>query len=346
MSDTPFFGVRPAGWLGDAPAAYAASILDWAEEAERLGFDVLFVGDRLLASAHSGQGLAVYDSAMLDPFVILSAVAGRTERLRLATLVAIVPFRHPASMAKLTSSLDVVSNGRFVLGAGSGWSDPELRMFGLDRRTRGRQMEEGLRFIRRLWADETITEEGEFWNLDGVRVSPAPVQEGGPPVWLGSFAPDDAVTWSGSLSGGQRRALERIGRIGDGWVPLTYSSGHKAQLSGEQLAQGWEIIAGTASEAGRDPAAIDVIYPHWIAIVRNDEERAACERGLERYFPGSYEDACATYLIGTAEEIAERIREQSRLLERIDGYLFTPIVEEAWQLEAIATELKPLLASR
>jgi probable F420-dependent oxidoreductase len=344
MSGAPFFGVRPAGWMGEDPVAQARGILEWAVKAEELGFDVLFVGDRLLAEAHSKEGMAVYDAAMLDPFVMLTAVGARTTRLRLAPLVAVVPFRHPASLAKITASLDIVTGGRLILGAGSGWSHPELQMFGVDRRRRGAQMEEGLRFVKRLWAGETITEHGEFWHLDEVRVTPQPAQRPGPPIWLGSFVPDDAVTWAGSIGGAQARALARLGRIADGWVPLTYSAGHKRQLDSEQLSEGWQIIAEAASEAGREPESIEIIFAHWIAIVRNAAERSACEAGLARFFPGSYEEACATYLIGSPDEIAERIWTQTEGLERIDGYLFTPINDDEAQLEIIARELRPSLA--
>ena len=343
--DSPFFGVRPAGWIRDDPAGQAARLLDWAELADDHGFDVLYVGDRLLSKA-GGPGLAVYEAPMIDPFVLLSAMAARTKRIRLAPLIAVVPFRHPAQLAKTTASLDVVSNGRFIFGAGSGWSDAELRMFDIDRKRRGVQMEEGINFIRRLWAGETITEDGEFWQLDGVRVTPAPVQEPGPPVWLASFAPDDAVTWAGTFGGGQRRALERIGRVADGWAPLTYSAGHKVQLSPDQFAEGWRIISESASAAGRDPDAISIIYPHWIEIVDSEEDRRACEEGLARFFPGSYEDGQATYLIGTAEEIAERIHAHTSKLPRVDGYLFTSITERPGQLEAISEHLKPLMKSR
>jgi probable F420-dependent oxidoreductase len=345
MSEAPFLGVRPAGWLAEDPAEQAKRLLDFAELADRLAFDVLYVGDRLLATA-GNDDLAVYDAPMLEPFVLLAAMAARTTRIRLATLVAVVPFRHPASLAKLTASLDVISNGRFVCGAGSGWSAGELRMFGVDARKRGRQMEEGIETVRRLWRGETVSLEGEFWQLEDVRVLPRPVQDPGPPVWLASFAPDDAVVWSGDFSGGQLRALERIGRIADGWVPLTYSAGHKRQLSPQQFADGWNVIESSAEAAGRDPASIDRIYAHWIEIVDDEADRRACEAGLARFFPGTYEDGRATYLIGTAEEIAERVREHVALLDRVDGYLFTSISERPDQLERIAAQLRPLIEAK
>lgn len=338
-----FFGVRPAGWLADDPRMQAAAILDWAQRAEDDGFDVLFVGDRLLSSASGSSGAGVYEATMLDPFVLLGAIAGRTDRIRLATLVAVMPFRHPVSMAKTTASLDVVSGGRFVLGAGSGWSAPELELFGVERRTRGRRLEQSIRLVRELWTGDAVGSDDGFWTFDPVRVHPAPVQRPGPPVWLASFAPEDAMTWEGSFSAGQRAVLGRIGRIADGWVPLTYSASAKRMLHPDQLAQGWRVIEEAAFDAGRDPAAIDVIYPHWIAVVRDAAEQDACREVLSRFFTGTWEQARDTYLIGTPAEIAAMVREHTRGLPRVDGYLFTPLSDDPDQLDLIAHEVRPLL---
>lgn len=338
----PYFGVRPAGWITGEPSARAAELIRWAEMADGLGFEVLFVGERLLSAA-GGPELAVYDAPMFEPFVLLSAIAARTTRIRLAPLITVIPFRHPAQLAKITATLDAVSNGRMIVGAGSGWSDAELTMFDIDRRGRGAQMEEGIELLRRFWSGESVTAEGRFWTLKDVRVTPTPIQVHGPPVWMASFAPDDAITFSGTFSPGQRRSLERIGRIADGWAPLTYSAGHKTQLKAEQLAEGWALIVDAATAAGRDPGSIDILYPHWIEIVENDEDVIAAREGLARFFPGTYEEAQSTYLIGTAEEIAERVRDHTSGLPRVDGYLFTSISERPIQLRAIAQRLRPLL---
>lgn len=341
-----FFGVRPAGWLTGDAAGQTAAILDWAVHAERLGFDHLFVGDRLLSNASDRTGSGVYEATMLDPFVLLSAIAARTSTIRLATLVAVLPFRHPASMAKLTGSLDVVSNGRFVLGAGSGWSAPELAMFGIDRTRRGRQLEVAIDLLRRLWLGEAVEGDGDFWTFDPVRVHPAPVQKPGPPVWLASFAPEDAMVWDGELTRAQHAVLARIGRVADGWAPLTYSASAKRQLDPAQLARGWEAIEASAAASGRDPAAIDIVYPHWIAIVRDEKERDACRRVLERFFTGDWDAARATYLIGTPDEIADAVDRQVAGLPRVDGYLLTPLSDDPEQLDLIAAELVPRLRGR
>jgi probable F420-dependent oxidoreductase len=340
---TPFVGTRPSGWLGSDPTAQIREILRWARYAEELGFDVFFVGDRLLAAVKHGED-RVYDAAMLDPFVLLSAVAAQTSKIRLATLVAVVPYRHPASMAKITASLDVVSGGRFILGAGSGWNQTELEMYGVDPRKRGRQMEEGLKLIRRFWDGEEITEDGEFWKLDGIRIAPTPDRP--PPIWLGSFIPTDVVPeWSGEVTDKQRRALSRVGRAADGWAPLSYSVVNCTRITGKQFAASWDVVAEAAEDAGRDPGKIDIIYAHWIAVVRDEAERVACERVLSRFFPGSYEEARKTYLIGTPDEIIEQIQATTSSLERVDGYLFTPLNDEKAQLQAIAEEIRPSLVA-
>jgi probable F420-dependent oxidoreductase len=341
---TPFVGARPSGWLGGDPTTQIREILDWAVYAEELGFDVFYVGDRLLAAVASGEN-RVYESSMLDPFVLLSGVAARTSKIRLATLVAVVPYRHPASLAKITASLDVLSGGRFILGAGSGWNRTELAMYGVDYATRGKRMEEGLKLVRRLWDGEAITEATEFWDLDGIRVTPTP--DRAPPIWLGSFRPTDIVPdWNGEIDDRIRRALSRVGRLADGWVPVLYSGVNQTRMSGKQFAASWDVISEAAEAAGRDPEKIEIIFAHWVAIVRDQAERAACERVLARFFPGTYEEARNTYLIGTPEEILEQIRSMTSELNRIDGYLFTPLNDDKTQLQAISEEIRrPLLAS-
>jgi probable F420-dependent oxidoreductase len=334
--------MRPAGWFAQDGTGASERVIDWGVKAEEFGFDAVFVGDRLLSEGRSSDRV-VYGAAMLDPFIVLTAIAARTQRIGLAPLVAVVPFRHPAYLAKMTASLDIVSGGRFILGAGAGWSDPELQMFGVDRKTRGVQMEEGIDLVRRLWTGEPVDAQGRFWTLDGVRVLPTPIQRPGPPVWLGSFSPDDERLWVHGDTGGHARTLARVGRIANAWVPLTYSAGYMTQLSPSMLADSWAHIAGGAEAAGRDPDDVEIIYAHWVAIVRNAEERRTCEAALARYFHGDYEEARKTYLIGTPEEIAEAVVEHTSKLDRVDGYLFTPIDDSPSQLAAVASELRPLL---
>jgi len=338
-----FFGARPSGWLTDRPAEQAADIIAWAERAEEMGFDVVYVGDRLLASAKTTEDVSTYQGTMLEPFVLLSAIAARTRRVRLATLVHPIPFRHPAQMAKLTASLDIISNGRLIVGAGSGWSPAELAMLHVDPKRRGVQMEVGLRLLRQFWTGAGVRGDGEFWDFDEVRVSPIPVQQPGPPVWFASISPEDGHNWSGELSATLQRVHERIGRIGDGWAPLTYSAAHHTQIPAAKLLACWNAIAAGAEAAGRNPDDIDIIYPHWMAIVRNGDERRNTEETLSRFFPGDYDEARKTYLIGTPDEIAEQIRSHTALLPRVDGYLFTPISDDPEQLELIQTELRPRL---
>lgn len=333
-----FVGVRPPGWLGEEGADFAA-LLEWTRRAEALGFDAIFVGDRLLAQAGGDQ--VVYGATMLEPFTVLAAMAAATRRVRLLPLVANIPFRHPAVMAKMTATLDVISDGRFILGAGAGWSPPELELFGVDKKTSGLMMAEGIELIRQLWTGRPVSADG-FWRFRDVRVLPRPVQQPGPPIWLASGAPNDRHLWAGDFQERHRRVLTRAGRLADAWVPLTYSAGYKGMIPSQILARSWEIIEEGAEAAGR-PGAVELIYPHWIAVVNTPAQRRQCEAALATYFQGDWEQARATYPIGSPEEIVETIRDHTAGLPRVDSFLFTPIIANDEQLELISTEVRRLL---
>lgn len=130
-------------------------LIEWAQTAERLGFDGIFVGDRLLAEASTSAG-AVYDASMLDPVVTLSAIAASTQTILIGPLILVVPFRHPLQIAKWVASLDVLSNGRVVVGAGLGWNEREFEALGLSLATRAARFEESLGTARELWCGRVV----------------------------------------------------------------------------------------------------------------------------------------------------------------------------------------------
>ena len=129
---------------------------------EQLGFDGLFVGDRLLPAAvgseHSSG--AVYGASMLEATTTLAALAAVTERMLLGPLVMVVPYRHPIQLAKTVATLDVISSGRLVLGVGLGWNETEFTALELDRSRRAPDFEESLDICRALWAGNTVSHDG------------------------------------------------------------------------------------------------------------------------------------------------------------------------------------------
>jgi len=238
--------------------------------AEELGYASLWTFQRLLAPADHG-GDVVYHS-VLDPLLSLAYVAAHTERVRLGVAVVNLPFVSPAYLAKQGSTLDVLSDGRFDLGLGIGWSPLEFAASGATTARRGARTEEYVAALRALWAegDEPVRYEGEFYTIPASRMEPKPVQPGGPPILLGGAVP---------------AALERAGRLADGWMSR---SGTLLATIAADIA----VVRNAAERAGRDPDKLRIV-----------------SRGVVRYDPSGVGTPDAEgkrlRLSGSAEQIRE-----------------------------------------
>lgn len=192
------------------------TFLPYVRDVERLGFDSLWLSERLTGDAP-------------DPLVALAVAAGATTKLKLGTGVLVLPGRNPVVLAKEMASLDRLSGGRFLPAVGLGAPTPvEHRAFGVERRERAAWFDEALPLIRRLWAEEDVHHVGERFEVQGVTIRPKPVQD---PieVWLG---------------GQSRSELRRCGRLGDGWLP--------SFCTVDDVAQGWRVVSDAAAEADRE----------------------------------------------------------------------------------------------
>lgn len=333
---TPLVCIRPPGWVTPTSGPIA-DLVAWAVRAEELGFDGAFVGDRMLSEATTPGGAVVYGASMLDVTVALATMAARTERLLLGPLVLVFPYRHPVQLAKQFASLDAASGGRIVLGAGIGWNAREFEVLGLEMAGRGERFGEQIELVRQLWTGEPVTHRGRTWQLDGVQIVPPPARPGGPPMWLASFSPGQALDWTPDrLPPLSLRQLDRVGRLADGWVPLVYSASAKRRLAPQTLAAAWELVLDSAQRAGRTREDIDFVHSDWGYVLdgRGSEER--CREALARFFDGSWEDARRTYAIGTADEVVDALRAQTAGIDRVDGYVFTPFSDDAEQMEQLA----------
>jgi probable F420-dependent oxidoreductase len=224
------FGAPVAGaW---ATPLYLGS---FAERAEALGYASLWSFQRLLVP--EGSGMEPVYRSVLDPMVALGFVAARTSRIRLGVAVINLPFVSPAVLAKQATTVDVLSGGRLDLGLGIGWMPEEFAAAGASTARRGARTEEFLAVLRTLWADEVSSFSGEFYEIPPGRQDPRPVQKPGPPVLLGGIS---------------RPAVERAGRIADGWITSS-----RADLS--KISEAVAVIREAASAAGRDPDAVRII---------------------------------------------------------------------------------------
>jgi probable F420-dependent oxidoreductase len=213
------------------PTAHAALVYRMADEAERLGFHSVWVGDHLALPRrpstpypYGGAVMLDPDISLLDPFAVLAALAGRTERIRLGFGVVVAPYRPALVTAKLVASIDALSGGRVILGVGSGWMPEEFAALGVDFAARGDATDACLRYLLQVFAD------GE---VDGMTVLPRPVQRPRPPIWVG-----------GNAAAAMRRAVS----FGDGW--------DAPYADPEQLRSGLDRLRTYCDAAGRDPSSL------------------------------------------------------------------------------------------
>jgi probable F420-dependent oxidoreductase len=207
----------------------------YGQAASDLGYAHLAAYDHVLGAdkaVHRDIG-GPYDSTdtFHEPLVMFAYLAAFTD-LAFATSILIGPQRQTALLAKQAAEVDILCGGRFRLGLGIGWNKVEYDALGPSFAERGDILEEQITVLRRLWTEPSVTVDGRYHHITGAGLAPLPVQR--PiPIWVGAFAP---------------AALRRVGRLADGWFPMVRPGGG--------LNEALEIIAGAATAAGRDPAAI------------------------------------------------------------------------------------------
>jgi probable F420-dependent oxidoreductase len=215
--------------------ATPASLSTFAQAAEEAGYHSLWSFQRLLVPEGSAME-PVYQS-VLDPMAALAFAAAVTTRIRLGVAIINLPFVSPGYLAKQAATIDILSAGRHDLGLGIGWMPEEFALTGADMARRGARAAEYVQTLRALWAGGISKFSGDFYQVPAGTQAPVPVQPGGPPVLLGGMA---------------RPALERIGRIADGWIT---SSRTDLTRIGELIG----IVRDSAETAGRDPGSLRVV---------------------------------------------------------------------------------------
>ncbi len=183
-----------------------------------------------------GSFLPVEYRHMSDPFTSLAAAASVTKKLMLGTCVCLVNQHHPINLAKHVSTLDQLSDGRFIFGVGAGWNVQEMGHHGIEFEDRWRQVRERLAALRTLWAEERPAFKGDYVQFEESWQFPKPVQPGGPRIVLGTL----------DTPFGRKQVAEH----GDGWLPLTFNI--------DQTKKSIEEVHAQMTELGRDPDTLEV----------------------------------------------------------------------------------------
>ena len=221
------FGVPVSGsW------ATTENLVRVAERAEELGYHSLWTFQRLLSAVDGSWGES-YRSVQ-DPLVTMGYLAAITSRIRIGVAVLNMPFFSPALLAKQTTTLDILTNGRLDVGLGLGWADEEYAAVGVTKEHRGRRGEEFIATLKTLWTADVVEHDGRFYRVPPSKMEPKPLQRPYPPLLLGGTA---------------EVALRRAGRLCDGWV-----SSSRADLGA--IGASIDIVRTAAADAGRDPSSL------------------------------------------------------------------------------------------
>lgn len=224
-----------------------------AQRAEDLSFDHVWVSDHIIIPhevasfyPYAADGVAPFrrDNTYFEPLAALNFLAGCTTRVRLGTHVLILPYRNPVLTAKILATLDVLSGGRLILGAGVGWMEEEFQALGLDTYAqRGAVTNEYIRIFKELWTSDHPEFHGEHYNISEAGFLPKPVQKPHPPIWIG---------------GHTNPAIRRAATLGDGWMPIGLRP--PAILEPEELAEKIARLRRISARAGRAENAVDLVF--------------------------------------------------------------------------------------
>lgn len=201
------FGIVPV----NVGVQSAAQMVGMAQAAEELGFDSVWTFEHVIVPHDyeskypynkSGKMAADPETNFVDPLIALTAIAASTKTIRLATGINIVSQTNPLLLAKQAASLDFISGGRFMLGAGIGWLREEFEAMGTPFERRGARFDDYIEAMKKVWSGDTVEHESEFLSWHGFKSYPVPVQRPGVPVHMG---------------GNKGKIFERIAKYGDGW---------------------------------------------------------------------------------------------------------------------------------
>jgi probable F420-dependent oxidoreductase len=195
--------VFPQTEIGADPGA----VREFAQAAEALGYKHILAFDHVLGADPSArkEWNRPYNSYDMfhEIFVLFGYLAGCTEEIEMVSGILILPQRQTALVAKQAAAIDVLTGGKLRLGVGIGWNDVEYEALGENFKNRGKRCEEQIELLRQLWTQDVVDFHGEYHDVTSAGINPLPIQR--PiPIWLG---------------GGADRVIDRIARIGDGWIP-------------------------------------------------------------------------------------------------------------------------------
>ena len=301
-----------ASWGISVPQVFFNGPIDmpliqrWSKRAEALGYESLWTQEQITGTV-----------PILEPVVLLSYMAAITDRVRLGTSVMVAPLRNPVQLAKSLGSLDHMSAGRLVVGLGLGGRPDDMLPLGITPDKRVRRFTEIINVMKALWTQPEAHFQGEFWQLDGVKMEPKPVQKPHPPIWLGAR---------------HQNALKRAVRHANGWMGAGSSDT-------ESFVAGVGQVRMYLEESDRDPRSFAISKRVYVAV-DDDEKRA--EGRLKEWFGKRYGNADMASQVSVWGSTAKVTDELARVVKAgAEMVMLNPAFDDMEHLEILAQEVIP-----
>ena len=308
------FGVAMRNFTAFPELPDAQALIEYGVKMEELGFESLWVWDHILLGVEP-------HFPIIESLSLLTAVATRTENIKLGTGVLVLPLRNPLVLAKQLSSIDQISQGRLLVGMASGWYKREFDAVGVPFEKRGNIMDQNIEIITRLWTEDMVRSEYGQYNLRNSVMFPKPVQKPHPPILIGGYVD---------------RVLKRAGEKGGGWLTYFYTP--------ESFTKSWEKVLRFAEEAGRDPSSLESTnqLPIMVGSSRSDVEGPMNEWLNTEWDYADWSDSTAnSAIMGTADECVEQL--QAHIATGVNRLIFVPYKYEMEQVDILAEEIVPRL---
>ena len=276
------FGLQIPNFADDQPAgSLFDGVVQLTAAAEESGFDSVWVMDHFYQLPPLGGPT----QPMLDSYTLLGALAAGTERVRLGAMVTGVTYRNPAHLAKIVTTLDVISRGRAILGIGAAWYDVEHEGLGFDFPPAGvrlDRLEEALQICRAMFTEEAPSFDGRYYRISEARNVPRPVQAGGPPILVGG--------------GGEKRTLRLVAQYAD-----------MANITGDPatIVHKVGVLRAHCADVGRDPAEVTVSRLSTLVLT---ETTAETEAVIDLLRQATGEEPSGSD-VGTPDELVARVEE-------------------------------------
>ena len=296
-------------------------IVEVATAAEESGFDALFLMDHVQQIGGVGQP----EDPMLEPYTLLGALAARTSRIRLGTLVTGVVYRNPALLAKIVTTLDVISNGRAILGIGAAWYQDEATRYGYTWPAAGERLdrlEDALRICRAMFTQGQATVDGRCHSVRDALNNPRPIQPGGPKILVGG--------------GGERRTLRLAAQYADACNVFDSLDAVRRKLP---------ILDQHCRDVGRDPAEIARTRLSMLCLAPTavEADRQLDQTLARRPSPLPKDQLRKLFVAGDPDSMGRQVQEH--LDAGLDGLVFSfPHAVTPDEVAFAGRTLSPLLA--